>query len=118
MVRQNWVNDPERYEAIFSSIGQLTREARDIILDGDPEALGPLMDHNHSLLQELEVSHPDLDRLVDIARGAGASGAKLTGGGLGGNIIALVGKDPDRVVEELRQAGAKNPQVTEVFSQS
>ena len=116
MVRQNWMNDPERYEAIFSSIGKLAKEARDLIMDGDPDNLGLLMDQNHSLLQELEVSHPDLDRLVDIARGAGAEGAKMTGGGLGGNIIAMVGKDPNRIIEELSQAGAKNPLVTYIES--
>jgi mevalonate kinase len=118
MVRQNWLNDPERYGEIFSSIGQIARQARDLILSGTPAKLGPLMDQNHSLLQDLEVSHPDLDRLVGIARDAGALGAKLSGGGLGGNIIALVGEDPDPIIEDLSQAGAKNPLVTEIKIQS
>lgn len=118
MVRQNWLNDPERYEVIFSSIGSIARQARDIILNGTPTDLGPLMDQNHTLLQELEVSHPDLDRLIDTVRDAGALGAKLSGGGLGGNIIALVGEDPDPIINSLSQAGAKNPQITNIYFQS
>jgi mevalonate kinase len=118
MVRQNWLKAPNRYEEIFSSIGHITRQAREIILNGTPVELGPLMDQNHSLLMDLEVSHPDLDRLIGIARDAGALGAKLSGGGLGGNIIALVGEDPGRIIEDLSRAGVKNPLVTEINIQS
>ena len=114
LVRQNWLSDPGRSEEIFSSIGQIARQARDMILNGDPSKLGPLMDQNHTHLQDLGVSHPDLDRLVGIARDAGALGAKLSGGGLGGNIIALVGEVTDPIIEALSQAGAKNPLVTQV----
>ena len=48
------------------------------------------MDENHALLQEIGVSCPELDALVAAARAAGALGAKLSGGGRGGNMIALV----------------------------
>jgi len=51
--------------------------------------LGKLMNENHKLLQQIEVSTRELDFLVNIAREHGAYGAKLTGGGLGGNMIAL-----------------------------
>jgi mevalonate kinase len=118
VVRQNWLNEPERYETTFSSIGQITTLARDIILNGTPEELGPLMDQNHSLLQDLGVSHPDLDRLVRIARDAGAIGAKLSGGGLGGNIVALVGEDPDRIIKDMSKAGAIKTLVTEIKTRS
>ena len=47
------------------------------------------MDENHALLQEIGVSCPELDALVAAARAAGALGAKLSGGGRGGNMIAL-----------------------------
>ena len=55
------------------------------------------MDRNHKLLQAIEVSNDELDRLVGIARDNGALGAKLTGGGLGGYMVALT---PDADVQE------------------
>lgn len=73
------------------------------------------MDSNHSLLQRLAVSSPELDRLVESAREAGALGAKLSGGGRGGNMIALVEKaDAPAAAEALKSAGAKRTIVTEV----
>lgn len=92
-VRQAREADPERYLAIFEAVGEIVRAARTAIEAGDPEALGPLIDQNHSLLREMGVSSSTLDRLVETARQAGALGAKLSGGGRGGNIIALVDED-------------------------
>src|SRR3990172_7432533 len=88
-VRRVWESDPEPYNEIFESIGKLAIAARAAIEQGDNEALGPLMNENHELLQKLDVSSPDLDKLVLVAREAGALGAKLSGGGRGGNMIAL-----------------------------
>ncbi len=64
------------------------------------------MNENHILLQELGVSTPELDLLVETARQAGALGAKLSGGGLGGNIIALVDEETDQITEALTKSGA------------
>jgi mevalonate kinase len=65
------------------------------------------MNQNHGLLQELTVSSPELDMLVKAARQAGALGAKLSGGGRGGNMIALVTPETAPFVEQaLRAAGA------------
>jgi galactokinase len=51
---------------------------------------GQLLDASHrSLRDDYEVSHPELDRLVELARAAGAAGARLTGAGFGGSIVAL-----------------------------
>ena len=55
------------------------------------------MDRNHKLLQDIEVSCKELDLLVEIAREQGALGAKLTGGGLGGYMVALT---PGEVLQE------------------
>ena len=60
------------------------------IVEGERGSLGDLFNQNHALLQAIGVSSPTLDRLVDAARAAGAFGAKLSGGGRGGNVIALV----------------------------
>ncbi len=114
-VRAAWQADPPRYEAIFGRIGFVVQAARRAIESGDLNALGALMDGNHTLLQDLNVSCPELDALVMAARRAGALGAKLSGGGRGGNMIALVTPDARSHVElALRQAGARRVIVTEV----
>jgi mevalonate kinase len=106
-LRQRWQVDPGRYEALFDEAGSLAAQARELIEGGHPEQLGALMNKNHALLQEMDVSSPELDRLVEAARAAGALGAKLSGGGRGGNMIALVEPDAaNRVAEALRSAGA------------
>jgi mevalonate kinase len=89
-VRKLWEADKARWEKVFDEIGEIARKARQRIKDGEWEALGELMNHNHQYLQELSVSSPELDQMVEAARKAGALGAKLSGGGRGGNMIALV----------------------------
>ncbi|MFN8377160.1 MAG: mevalonate kinase [Anaerolineae bacterium] len=81
--------DPVGTRPVIEAVGGLVEQARDAIASGDIGALGPLMDENHRLLQRLTVSSVELDQLVQVARGAGAWGAKLSGGGRGGNLIAL-----------------------------
>jgi mevalonate kinase len=73
------------------------------------------MNQNHVLLQEMTVSSPELDKLVSAALNAGALGAKLSGGGRGGNMIALVEPDQaEAVASALMEAGAKHTIVTQV----
>lgn len=105
-VRQNWINDPDRFDLLFKSIGDISKMAKELIQSGSPADIGPLMNENHILLQELGVSTPELDHLVDTARQAGALGAKLSGGGLGGNIIVLVDEGIDKITEALTKSGA------------
>jgi mevalonate kinase len=106
-VRRAWERSPARYDALFDQIGDIADEARPAIELGDLDTLGLLMDDNHDLLVELGVSSPELDELVEIARIAGALGAKLSGAGRGGNMIALVEDGcADEVAWALRQAGA------------
>ncbi|RLD01034.1 MAG: mevalonate kinase [Chloroflexi bacterium] len=115
-VRESWLTEPERYQKIFSEIGNITRRARELISAGDPRELGPLMDQNHSLLQDLGVSTTRLDHLVQTARNAGALGAKLSGGGLGGHLIALVDDEVEAVRENLLEEGADSVFLTTVES--
>jgi len=106
-VRRAWKRDPARYDALFDQIGDITDEARRAIETGDIDTLGLLMAENHTLLIELGVSSPQLDELVDTARFSGALGAKLSGAGRGGNMIALVEDDlAKEVAEAVREAGA------------
>ncbi|MBN1890542.1 MAG: mevalonate kinase [Thermoflexales bacterium] len=115
-VRAAWQADPERYERQFRHMGSTVRMARSAIERGDLNALGAFMDSNHALLQELGVSCAALDSLVAVARHAGALGAKLSGGGRGGNAIALMPPDDPklhkRVKEAWLEAGAKNVIIT------
>jgi mevalonate kinase len=115
MVRQNWLHDAERFETLFDSVADVVRRARDAIEHGHPDELGPLMDENQELLEEMGVSSVVLSELIEAARAAGALGAKLSGAGLGGNVIALVGETfRKRVLEALRSAGATLTLETEV----
>ena len=114
-VRRLWLKDTSRFESMFNEIAQISLIARRSIESGMPEMLGELMDHNHMLLQEMTVSSPELDRLVHTARKAGAIGAKLSGGGRGGNMIALVNKeDAEKISQAILSAGAKQTLITEV----
>jgi mevalonate kinase len=108
-------SEPGRIQPIFARIGALVREARQHIESGQVEALGPLMDENHALLRELTVSDATLDKLCTVARQAGALGAKLSGGGRGGNLIALVNEDNASAVKAaLRNSGATQVFLTRV----
>jgi mevalonate kinase len=114
-VRAAWQHEPERFEALFDRVKDIVEAAREAISGGRPEELGPLMDANHVVLQEMGVSSPELDGLVAAARSAGAGGAKLCGGGRGGNMIALVSRDSaDVVARALYAAGAVRVIVTEI----
>lgn len=107
-VRAAWQADPVTYNAHFAAIGRLVRQAREAIAAGDPVALGRLLDQNHTLLQAIGVSCPELDRLVTAARRAGALGAKLSGAGRGGNMLALVTPETSTpVTDALLAAGAR-----------
>ena len=89
-VRRRWEAETGRYEGLFDDIGAIALLARSAIERGDPSAVGRLMDENHELLTALGVSSPELDKLVEAARAGGALGAKLSGAGWGGNMLALV----------------------------
>lgn len=112
-VRRLWEGDHDRLEVVFSCIGGLVMQARSAIRTGDLVTLGNLMTRNHALLHELTVSSPELDRLVQAALGAGALGAKLSGGGRGGNMLALVQEgDQARVEQALKSAGSRSVLIT------
>ncbi len=114
-VQKLWQAEPARWEKVFDRIGEIVHSARKVIETGDTAALGPRMDENHALLQLLTVSSPELDRLVLAARRSGALGAKLSGGGRGGNMIALVRKEnAPAVAEALISAGARRTIVTTI----
>lgn len=89
--------NPGKYDPIFKQAENLTYAGRKALESYDLRKVGELMNENHRLLQEIEVSSMELDLLVDIARKNGAFGAKLTGGGGGGCMVALT---PSRELQE------------------
>lgn len=98
--------DPQRFEHVLQSIHALVQEARVALLLGRWRELGALLDRNHRLLAELGVSTQALDAACERARAAGALGAKLTGGGGGGAVLALT--EPggiERVLAAWREQG-------------
>lgn len=81
--------NPARVEKIFRAIHHLTNEAVDFMEGGNYERVGRAMDENHRWLQELGLSTPDLDKACEHLRALGVFGAKLTGAGGGGAVVAL-----------------------------
>lgn len=100
--------DPARVDHVIASLGVLAEAARGQLSDGDVPGLGAAMDEAHDLLDGLGLGDPALQRLVRAARGAGASGAKLTGGGRGGCVLVLApdAADAPRLACALTGAGA------------
>ena len=80
---------PEKFEKIFSDYKALSKKAKEALFKSDDESIGKLMNQNHKLLQDITVSSEINDKLVEIAINNGAIGAKLTGTGRGGLVIAL-----------------------------
>ncbi len=111
-VRAAWTERPERYEAIFDQIADLTAAGADAIAAANFNELGQVMNLCHGYLNALQLSTPALEAMIHIARDQGASGAKLTGGGGGGSMVALCPDSQERVAEAMRTAGFKALSVT------
>lgn len=106
-VRERKEKYPEKYGKIFKEAEDLAHEARKALESYDLKSVGRLMDENHKLLQEIEVSCKELDFLVSLAREQGVLGAKMTGGGLGGNMVALTPGDDlqEKVARAMEKEG-------------
>ncbi len=96
------------FDRLFTEIDGLALEAAEAIHSYDLVKLGGLMNVNQGLLNALGVSSAELEDAIDVARRAGALGAKLTGSGGGGAIVALAPDDDaaaEGIAEALRKAG-------------
>jgi len=107
---------PTTIDPMIARLAELTESAIDDVRRGDRDAIGGRMLEAHRLLTELGVSTPTLGSLVDAATAAGARGAKLTGGGLGGCVLALAdsAEQAEELADALRAAGAPRTWTTEV----
>jgi len=81
--------DPKYFSAIQESYNCIVRQGMQALKDGDLKTIGDLMLENHTLLDQIGVSCPELDNLVQLAMNFGALGAKMTGTGRGGLVIVL-----------------------------
>jgi len=115
-VRKLWEKNSNGFNVVFRQMGEIARRARASLEQGDLASLGSLMNENQTLLAALGVSSPELERLLHASREAGALGAKLSGAGLGGNIIALVEDDPAHLLSALSDAGAATVLFTRIGS--
>lgn len=107
--------DPESVDRVFAEIGRISEEGRQVIESGDNRQLGSLMDRNQTLLKAIGVSSRGLEGLIRAAKRAGALGAKLSGAGRGGIMIALVEPESAEPVGiALREAGATRTIRTEI----
>jgi mevalonate kinase len=90
---------------VLALLGRLADDAAAALAKGDVDGLGRIMDAAHGLLAALRLSSPELEALVHGARAAGAVGAKLTGAGGGGAVIALAPAHERDVLLRWRAAG-------------
>ena len=90
------------------ALGELTQQAEDAISRKDAEELGQILSQAHLHLKEIGVSSPEADHLVETALSHGALGSKMSGGGLGGCIIALADNlaHAQELSERLEEKGA------------
>jgi mevalonate kinase len=96
---------PELVDKTLEGIAALVKNAEVCVRTGDLPALGKLMDLNQMLLSGLFVSNEAIERVCSVARAAGALGAKLTGAGGGGAVIALADREPAPILDALGREG-------------
>jgi mevalonate kinase len=114
-VRRAWQKDEKTFQGLFANIGEIVTRAKDAIEKGEISTLGPLMNENQHLLEKIGVSSGKLEKLIQTAVQAGADGAKLSGGGRGGNMIALATQETaQQIANALIAAGATRTIITEV----
>jgi len=93
------------YDSVIQEIDSITVQALEALDSNDLVLIGELMNTNHGFLRRIGVSSRELEELIRIALRHGACGAKLTGGGGGGSMIALFPDGGNGVVEAMRDAG-------------
>jgi mevalonate kinase len=112
-LRERWQADPARYDRLFDDVAAVVENGVHALRAGDLAALGAAFDRNQALLAALGVSSPEIETRVAAARATGAFGAKLTGGGAGGAVIALVDADRmEAVAAALGTGGSTTLKVT------
>src|SRR5690606_32846020 len=107
-VRRLWKENPTIVNPIIDRLEELTNEVKTYLENNEVIRLGLAMTEAHELLRSIHVSDDTLEVLVNVALKNGALGAKLTGGGKGGCIIALAKNTEQAIIlsEALKTSGA------------
>ncbi len=113
-VKREQQRDPDRFSRMLDDYSTIVKEAEISLDNGDLRKIGLLMNMNHLLLAEMDVSCPELEELVDIASRSGALGAKLTGTGRGGLMIALVNKETEGTVASAMKKASFRSETTRI----
>lgn len=114
-VKQARENDPTLFDIFFKRIEEYCIEGRNAIENGNLDSLGRMMDLNHQILKQMGLSTSRIELLINAAKSVGALGCKLSGGGGGGNMIALIDYEcEEQVLKAIRTSGAENIWVTTV----
>ncbi len=107
-VRENYLKYTGIFKPILTAIGRISLQAKKFLEAADLSKLGELLNINQALLESLGVSTIELEKLVYAAREAGAYGAKLTGAGGGGCIVALAPSDiSQNIASKISEAGGR-----------
>lgn len=104
-VAKRKLGNPNKYDPIFRQAEEMANKGREALEKFDLKQVGELMNENHQLLQDIEVSCKELDYLVGLSREQGAFGAKMTGGGGGGCMLALT---PGKKLQEKVASAIEN----------
>ena len=104
-VRQAHERHKITYEMVFDQLASITAEGAEAFIDGNFAKLGELMNMAHGCLNAIQISMPALEELVFLARNSGALGAKITGAGGGGSVVALCPDTQDDVAKTMETAG-------------
>ncbi len=92
-VREKWTENPAQFNNYFEEMGNIVLEAKAMLESGNFQSLGKLMNFNQEYLRKIGVSHSSIEKLIEVSIQNGAYGAKLCGGGLGGNIVVLINEN-------------------------
>jgi mevalonate kinase len=96
---------PDLVGHAFDAIGALVHHAEAAIGSSDHATLGRLMDENQTILRSLSISCDEIETMCRFAKESGAFGAKLTGAGGGGCVIALANGHPEPILENWEKRG-------------
>ncbi|GAY73009.1 mevalonate kinase [Lentilactobacillus kosonis] len=108
LIADNLIDEADEIQPLITDLGHIAHQAKTALQRADSKLVGELMTTSHHHLNRLGVSTPVLDKFVDLSIANGAYGAKLTGSGMGGCMIALVAssQQAQHVANILRDAGA------------
>ena len=106
--------DPEPFEAAFRETREQAALLKRSLEEGDLKEIGRIMDAHHRVLRNLHFSHEKIEEILKTARSAGALGAKVTGGGMGGYALVLAedGRHAVRIAEQLEGKGFRTLKTT------